>query len=201
MEKQQIMIVEDEVLIAAELEQQLLSFGYLVPALATSGEKALAIVETMTPDLILMDIKLKGELDGIETARRILMTLRIPVVFLTAFADESLLEKAKLSQPFGYLIKPVDSRELRSTIAMALYKAKIDREKEQLIAELKAALTENKILRGFLPICCHCKKIRDDQGYWQQVEKYITDHSQALFSHGICPECVGKLYPDLKLIR
>jgi CheY-like chemotaxis protein len=197
MEKQQIMIVEDEVLIAAELEQQLLSFGYRVCALATSGEKALALVETMTPDLILMDIKLKGDLDGIETAGRILTTRRIPVVFLTAFADESLLEKAKLSQPFGYLIKPVDSRELHSTIAMALYKAKIDGEKEQLIAELKAALTENKILRGFLPICGHCKKIRDDQGYWQQLEKYITDHSQALFSHGICPECVGKLYPDL----
>ena len=197
MEHQQIMIVEDEVLIAAELEQQLLSFGYRVPALVTSGERALEKLATIRPDLILMDIKLKGELDGIETAARILASHRIPVVFLTAFADESLLEKAKLSQPFGYLIKPVESRELHSTIAMALYKARLEREKEQLIAELQAALTENKILRGFLPICAHCKKIRDDQGYWEQLEKYITDHSQAMFSHSICPECVGKLYPDL----
>lgn len=197
MEKPRIMIVEDEVLIAAELEQQLLSYGYEVPALATSGERALELLATIRADLILMDIKLKGELDGIETAGRIRASHRIPVIFLTAFADDSLLEKAKGGEPFGYLIKPVDSRELHSTIAMALYKAKLDGEKEQLIAELQAALTENKILRGFLPICAHCKKIRDDQGCWEQLEHYITNHSQAIFSHSICPECIARLYPDL----
>ncbi len=197
MKKWDIMIVEDEVLIAAELAQQLNSFGYNVPVSVTSGEKALEKLTEVTPDLILMDIQLKGELDGIETAKQIHDHYKIPVIFLTAFADEKFLQKAKTSEPFGYLIKPIDIRELHSTIEMALFKAATEREKEQLIGELKAALAENNILKGFIPICASCKKIRDDKGYWEQIEKYIQDHSRAIFSHGICPDCIRKLYPDL----
>ncbi len=69
-------------------------------------------------------------------------------------------------------------------------------EKEQLIAQLQKAMQEVKVLSGFLPICASCKKIRDDSGYWSQIEEYISKHSNALFSHGICPDCVKKLYPD-----
>lgn len=69
-------------------------------------------------------------------------------------------------------------------------------EKEQLIAQLQQAMQEVKVLSGFLPICASCKKIRDDSGYWRQIEEYISGHSNALFSHGICPDCVKKLYPD-----
>ncbi|MFA7347383.1 MAG: hypothetical protein WCZ86_06455 [Desulfurivibrionaceae bacterium] len=69
-------------------------------------------------------------------------------------------------------------------------------EKEQLIAQLQKAMQEVKVLSGFLPICASCKKIRDDTGYWNQIEEYISKHSNALFSHGICPDCVKKLYPD-----
>lgn len=76
---------------------------------------------------------------------------------------------------------------------------KLEKEKEGLIAELKQALTEIKTLRGFLPICAHCKKIRDDDGYWQQLEKYIQNHSDARFSHGICPDCIATHYPELAL--
>ena len=71
-----------------------------------------------------------------------------------------------------------------------------DKEKSVVIAELKKALEEIKTLSGFLPICASCKKIRDDQGYWKQIESYISDHSEAEFSHGICPECAQKLYPE-----
>ncbi|MBU1564711.1 MAG: response regulator [Proteobacteria bacterium] len=198
MKKWEIMIVEDEVLIAAELAQQLNSLGYNVPVSVTSGEKALEKLAEVTPDLILMDIQLKGELDGIETAMHIHDHHKIPVIFLTAFADDTFLQKAKTSEPFGYLIKPIDIRELHSTIEMALFKAAAEREKEQLIRELQAALAENKILKGFIPICASCKKIRDDKGYWEQIEKYIQDHSRAIFSHSICPDCIQKLYPDLK---
>jgi len=73
-----------------------------------------------------------------------------------------------------------------------------EKERERLIAELRDALTNIKILRGLLPICSSCKKIRDDQGYWHQIEAYIYDHTEADFSHGICPECALKLYPDYK---
>ena len=72
-----------------------------------------------------------------------------------------------------------------------------DKEKSVVIAELKKALEEIKTLSGFLPICASCKKIRDDQGYWKQIEVYISEHSEAEFSHGICPECAQKLYPDI----
>jgi hypothetical protein len=72
-----------------------------------------------------------------------------------------------------------------------------DKEKSVVIAELKKALEEIKTLSGFLPICASCKKIRDDKGYWNQIEVYISEHSEAEFSHGICPECAQKLYPDI----
>jgi len=74
----------------------------------------------------------------------------------------------------------------------------VEREKEELIQKLKQALGEVKTLRGFLPICASCKKIRDDEGYWQQIEKYIQDHSEATFTHGICPECADRLYPEVR---
>lgn len=197
MHQKKIMIVEDEVLIAAEIKQQLQSFGYEVVACTTSGEGALEKLLLVQPDLILMDIRLKGELDGIETAREIHGRYRIPVIFLTAFADDAFLQQAKASEPFGYLIKPVDIRELHSTIEMALYKAQMDKEKEALIRELQNTIAENKVLKGMIPICCNCKKIRDDKGYWEQLERYIQAHSRAVFSHGICPECIEKLYPEM----
>ena len=82
---------------------------------------------------------------------------------------------------------------------MALYKHKMEKEREKLIKELQDALAKVKKLSGFLPICSSCKKIRDDEGYWNQIESYIRDHSEAEFSHSICPECVKKLYPDLEI--
>jgi hypothetical protein len=74
---------------------------------------------------------------------------------------------------------------------------KAEHEREKVIVELRQALAQVKRLSGFLPICASCKKIRDDKGYWQQVEAYIRDHSEAQFSHGLCPECAKKLYPEL----
>jgi hypothetical protein len=87
---------------------------------------------------------------------------------------------------------------LNAVIGLFLGKMKqADKEKSEVIAELKKALEEIKTLSGFLPICASCKKIRDDKGYWNQIEAYISEHSAAEFSHGICPECVEKLYPDI----
>ncbi len=82
---------------------------------------------------------------------------------------------------------------------MALYKHKMEKEREKLIKELQDALAKVKKLSGFLPICSSCKKIRDDKGYWNQIESYIHKHSEAEISHSICPECAKKLYPDLEI--
>jgi PAS domain S-box-containing protein len=77
---------------------------------------------------------------------------------------------------------------------------KLESEREKLIAKLEKALEEIKKLKGILPICSHCKKIRDDKGYWQQIEAYISDHSEAEFSHSLCPDCIRKLYPELEML-
>ena len=105
------------------------------------------------------------------------------------------------NRPVLTILKKVAEIERELTLAQQEIKRrkKLEKEREKLIAELQQALSEIKTLRGFLPICANCKKIRDDEGYWQQIEKYIQDRSDAQFSHSICPECVKKLYPELNL--
>lgn len=135
-------------------------------------------------------------MDGIEAAGEMHRRRDVPIVFLTAYSDAETIERAKETAPYGYLLKPFDSQELFVTIEIALHKHKIDREKDNLMRELNAALEKVKLLSGLLPICFSCKKIRDDAGYWRQIERYIEDHSEAIFSHGLCPDCAQKLYPE-----
>lgn len=126
-----LMIVEDELIVLKNLELRLNDAGFNVIASANSGEKAIEICKTVTPDLILMDIKLSGELDGIQTAFRIKQNKDIPIVYLTAFADDEILDKAKLTDPFGYLLKPFDIRDLKKTIEIALYKHSLENKLRQ----------------------------------------------------------------------
>ncbi len=102
-----------------------------------------------------------------------------------------------------YVIKPVSLEKLAIAVDKCVHIVELRRadrkhrdERERLISELQEALSKVKQLSGYLPICASCKKIRDDQGYWQQIEAYIRDHSEAEFSHGICPECAKRLYPQ-----
>jgi CheY-like chemotaxis protein len=185
----QIMVVEDESLIAEDIRDSLEKLGYEVCQTVATGEEAVDGALDLEPDLILMDIMLQGELDGIEAAELIRKENDIPIIFLSSFADDTMLTRAKLATPLGYLVKPFENRELRATIEMALYKHRADQERERLIRELEQANAEIKKLRGILPICAYCKKIRNDEGYWNEVEVYIRDHSEAKFSHGICPDC------------
>lgn len=121
-----IMIVEDESIVAEDIRRTLIKLGYAVPAVASSGEVAIKKAGEHVPDLILMDIMLKGGMDGIETAKQIRSRFNIPVVFLTAYSDEKILERAKLTEPFGYIIKPFKERELKMNIEVALYKNKME---------------------------------------------------------------------------
>jgi hypothetical protein len=95
-------------------------------------------------------------------------------------------------------LKPFNVNDLHITVEMALYKHSMDMEKEKLTKELQAALANVKLLSGMLPICASCKKIRDDTGYWEQIEAYISEHSEAEFSHSLCPDCEKKAYEELK---
>lgn len=122
MKKSQIMIVEDESIVAMDIERCLKKLGYEVPLVVSSGEEALANVERILPNLILMDIQLKGIMDGIETAREVQKISNIPIIFLTAYADESTLQKAKEAEPYGYILKPFEEAELRTAIEVVLKK-------------------------------------------------------------------------------
>jgi diguanylate cyclase (GGDEF)-like protein/PAS domain S-box-containing protein len=127
MNNEKILIVEDEKIIALDLQRRLERFGYSVVGMASEGEEAIAAAREREPDIILMDIMLAGPMDGIEASKRIRVELDIPVIFLTAYTDEKTLERAKEVEPFGYILKPFKERELYTTIDIALYKNSIDR--------------------------------------------------------------------------
>ena len=122
MSKTNILIVEDESIVAKDIAQSLKKLGYNVIDTVNSGEAAVIVADEKKPDLVLMDIMLKGEMSGIDAANFIHEKNNIPVIFLTAYADESTLNKAKISEPYGYIIKPFKEIDLHSNIEMALYK-------------------------------------------------------------------------------
>lgn len=128
MKRKKILVVEDDKVIGSDLKLTLTKFGYEVPKIAVSGNEALTIIERSKPDLVLMDIKLKGELNGIDTTRIIQKKFSLPIIYLTAYSDEKTIMDAKTTKPFGYLIKPFDDKELFSTIEMALYRYKLENE-------------------------------------------------------------------------
>ena len=122
-----VLIVEDEAIVAEDLQQTLLAFGYDAYAIAMSSDEAMAHATLRCPDVVLMDIRIKGQRDGIDTARLIRDKFHVPVVFLTAHADDTIIQRAKTTEPYGYLTKPVRAGELRSAIEIALYRSEIER--------------------------------------------------------------------------
>lgn len=117
-----ILVVEDEIVVAMEIEEKLKVSGYEVLCICSTGEEAVLEIESRRPDLVLMDIRLDGELDGIQTTELIRKRHDVPVVYLTAYADDATLNRAKLTEPLGYLVKPFSETELRTTIEVAIYK-------------------------------------------------------------------------------
>jgi two-component system cell cycle sensor histidine kinase/response regulator CckA len=128
MTRAHILIVEDERIVAKDIERSLVALGYIICGIVSTGSKAIAKTGETRPDLVLMDIKLKDTMDGIAAAEEIRTAFDIPVVYLTAYADDKTLERAKVTGPFGYILKPFNERELCSTIEMALYKHQMDKD-------------------------------------------------------------------------
>jgi PAS domain S-box-containing protein/putative nucleotidyltransferase with HDIG domain len=149
MEKLKILIVEDENIVAKDIKGSLKGFGYDVVDIVGTGEEAIRRTDELSPDLVLMDIMLKGKMNGIDVARHIRENTRIPVVFLTAYADEDTLHSAKLSEPFGYIIKPFEDAELHSTIQMAVYRFDMERklkEREQWLTTILKSISDAVIV-------------------------------------------------------
>ncbi|MUH00863.1 response regulator [Scytonema sp. UIC 10036] len=136
-----ILVVEDEGIVAKDLQKRLLKLNYHVPAIASSGEEAIQIAEKIYPDLILMDIRLKGNIDGIEAAKEIQSHLDIPIIYLTAYADDNTLERARLTEPFAYVLKPFKEKELHTTIEIALSKHQKERQLKENQKGLVTAVT------------------------------------------------------------
>jgi len=122
------MIVEDEWTVADDIKMFLERLGYTVTSVSSSGEEAIQNAEKDKPDLVLMDIVLEGEMDGIEAASEIRTRFNIPIVYLTAYADDKILERAKITEPSGYIVKPFVNEDLKINIEMALYKDKTEKE-------------------------------------------------------------------------
>jgi CheY-like chemotaxis protein len=157
-------------------------------------------------DLILMDVLMPG-IDGVAACRRIKQQTHlrdIPIIMVTAQNDLNNLREAFSAGAMDYINKPVNGVELLARVSSALtLKNEMDCRKEREAElrrsneELQRALREVKVLRGLIPICASCKKIRNDGGFWQQLEEYIGEHSEAEFSHGLCQPCLKKLYPGV----
>lgn len=165
----------------------------------TSGQAALNAIHEASPDLILLDVMMPG-MDGFETCRRLKADPKvadIPVLFLTALSDATDELRGFEVGGVDYIIKPIKVPTVLARVQTHLKLRALQQAMAIRNAELEAALKQVRQLEGLVPICANCKKIRDDAGYWHEVEVYVEAHSEAQFTHGICPDCKTKLYPQL----
>jgi len=184
MKKAAIFIVEDELIAAEDIRQTINTLGYSVSGIARSGEVAIEKVRETRPDLILMDIHLAGTMDGIEAARQIHSLFGIPVIYITAHADDELLERAKVTEPYGYILKPYDERELHSVIEMAQYKHRMEQqlqESERTIRALANAIPDAMMLldpKRHIIALNEPMAQRLDQNSWQVMGSPVAEFNR-----------------------
>ncbi len=181
MVKARILVVEDESIVALDIQSRLKNLGYTVSAIASSGEEAIHKVAETQPDLVLMDIKLKGQMDGVKTAEQIRARFDVPVVYLTAYADEATLQRVKVTEPFGYLLKPFEERELTATIEITLYRHKMERklkESEQWLATTLKSISEAVIATDTQGCIKFMNPVAEALTGWKQAEALGRDASE-----------------------
>ena len=193
-----IIIAEDDFIICQDVKRMLTKIGHQVIGEVSNGLDAVSKTLELEPDLVMMDIKMPG-IDGLEASKRIQDKRSTPVVVLTSYDDEELAKKAADNGVSAFLIKPTNEKELKRVIMLALARHDDLIRCMKLNEELQDALKEIKTLRGIIPICSYCKNIRDDKGYWSQVEEYIAQRTKAEFSHSICADCEKKVYDEMGL--
>jgi CheY-like chemotaxis protein len=177
---ERILVVEDEGIVVLHIKKTLEKLGYVVADIASTGDDAIMKAMEGRPDLVLMDVVLKGAVDGVDAAEKIRALFGIPVIYLTAHADEATVQRAKVT-------------DLYISIEFALYRSKVEADRKSLAGQLQDARAKIKTLQGLIPVCARCKKIRNDKRYWEQLEKFISENTGVNFSQGVCPECEGRV--------
>jgi two-component system response regulator LytT len=181
MAKTSILVVEDEAIVAKDIQNSLKKLGYNVPSVENSGEDAIESAGQHRPDLVLMDIMLKGQISGIEAADQIKKRYEIPVIFLTAYADESTLSKAKVTEPYGYIIKPFKEIDLHTSIEMALYKHGKEQEVKRE-RDLYSAIVTDKSVDDCIFVKSNSRLVKvktSDISHVEALKDYVIIHSAA----------------------
>jgi DNA-binding LytR/AlgR family response regulator len=176
MSKIKVLVVEDESIVSKDIQQSLERLGYKIAESAATGEKAIELARDNHPDIVLMDIMLKNDMSGIEAAAVIREELRIPVIYLTAYADEATLAKAKISEPYGYIIKPFKEVDLHTSIEMALYKNKKELEVEQE-RDLLYSLVEGRDSKDYIFVKANSVLVKlklEDIFYIEALKDYVV---------------------------
>jgi PAS domain S-box-containing protein len=176
-----ILVVEDEAIVAKDLQNRLKKFGYIVPAIASSGQEAINKALEIRPDLVLMDIRLKGQMDGVEAAEEINKYLDIPIIYLTAYADEHTLERAKITEPFGYLLKPFKERELQTNIEIALTKHRLEKQlktSQKWLTTLLKSISDGVIASDIQESVTFMNTVAENLTGWKQEEAFGRNSSE-----------------------
>jgi len=199
-----VLVAEDNAVSRRVLEAALRTWGYDVTAVADGAHAWEALQAEDAAHLVILDWMMP-RMDGLEVCRRIRESSRgVPtyIILLTARGEREDMVCGLEAGADDYVTKPFDHKELRARVQVGARVVRLQRALSERVCQLEEALTRVKQLQGLLPICSYCKKIRNDRNYWEQVEAYITEHSEAQFSHGICPDCYNKFVrPEIEKLQ
>ena len=189
-----ILIAEDDSVSRRLLQAALDKWGYEVVVTCDGQQAWQALQQGPFPSLLILDWQMPG-MDGVELCRRVRALPGYQSAYIILLTGKSSKEDVVNGLDAGaddYVTKPFDPGELRARVSVGVRVAQLQLSLAERVRDLESALTKVKTLSGLLQICASCKKIRDDKGYWMQIEGYIRDHSEAEFSHGFCPECAHR---------
>ncbi|MBA3243264.1 MAG: response regulator transcription factor [Acidobacteria bacterium] len=199
-----ILIAEDDPMSRRLLDITLNKWGYGVVATCDGTQAWEAMQQEDAPQLAILDWMMPG-LDGLQIcrmARETPATKSIHIILLTAKGEKSDLVECLAAGANDFVTKPFDRDELRARVQVGVRMVELQRSLADRVKELESALSQVRQLQGILPICAHCKNVRDDQNYWQKVEHYVSEHSEAQFSHSVCPDCYASIVePELEELK
>ena len=195
-----ILIAEDDATSRIVLATVLTKDGYDVTATDDGGAAWEVLQKPDSPRLAILDLMMPG-IDGLELVRRVRAIPSVAPPYLIIVSTKSEKSDVIAALDAGandYLTKPFDPGELRARIEVGRRMIEMRFELTEKVKELKQALAEVRTLKGIVPICANCKNVRDDQGYWNRVESYLNEHTEADFTHAVCPDCMKRLYPQFE---